>query len=186
MIAQSPEDAQPVAASKVPEYDIACRQFIWDLLHELVHSQDPILEKIRRVSVDEIPTEASSPGITVGMSPAPVPMAAALSDRLDTILNMDVDGFAQMMQDTADEGRAAYMPQFFEQLRQVMEATGQVVDAKGKPYSHDLYLDLLEKVDIDFTEDGQPKMPTLVVPPNLAPKIEGTPWTREQLEREKR
>lgn len=60
----------------------------------------------------------------------------------------------------------------FETIAAATEATGNVVDRKGKPLDHDTILEALELIEIDFDENGEPRMPSLVVPPNMAPRLE--------------
>ena len=50
---------------------------------------------------------------------------------------------------------------------EAIEKVGNVVDCKGKPLTKEHLLALLEKVEIDFTPDGDPIMPTL----HLSPKF---------------
>jgi len=48
-------------------------------------------------------------------------------------------------------------------LTQVTDFTGNVVDAKGKGFSKDLLLDLLDKIDIDFDDQGVPQLAKMLV-----------------------
>jgi len=177
-------DASTPPSPKVPEYNAATEQFTWELLNDLMQAKDPVLAKIQRQPVDHVPTEPSAPGTSaVGISPAPARIETKLVDRFDTILNMDFDGFAVMMEDAANEALESYMPQFFKQMEEVIRAGGTTIDAKGKPISVDLLLEGIEKMEIDFTDDGQPVMPTLVAAPKLAEKIAALQWTEEQLAR---
>jgi len=171
----------------VPEYDAAGNQFTWELLHDLMRAKDPVLEMIARQPVDHVPMEPSAPGTSaVGISPAPAPIETTFADRFDTILNMDLDGFVEMMDAAAKQAVDCYMPQFFKQLEEVIRAGGTTIDAQGKPFSIDLLLDGIEQMEIDFTEDGTPVMPKLVDGPELAKKIEAMEWTEEQRARKER
>jgi hypothetical protein len=51
---------------------------------------------------------------------------------------------------------------FFQRLEETLEGTGQTCDAGGRPFTFDLMLQALEMVDIDFDEQGNPILPTLV------------------------
>lgn len=44
------------------------------------------------------------------------------------------------------------------------DIVGNVVDAEGAPFSADLYLKTLEKLQFDFDSEGKALLPTLVVP----------------------
>ena len=56
-------------------------------------------------------------------------------------------------------------------MKKTTEATGNVTDAKGQPFSPRLILDALEKMDIEFDDKGKFKNLVLVVSPALAEVI---------------
>jgi hypothetical protein len=72
---------------------------------------------------------------------------------------------------------------FFSSMGEVMTKTGQVVDGKGKPFNFDLVLDMLEKVLIEFDENGKAKLPYLVGHPQNLAKITEFEITEEQKKR---
>jgi len=56
----------------------------------------------------------------------------------------------------------------FDMLHRTTEEIGNVVDMKGKPITLETYLDMIEKVDMDFDHFGFPEFPTLVYHPSTA------------------
>jgi len=50
----------------------------------------------------------------------------------------------------------------FEELDKGIKKVGNFIDAKGKPFSIDLYFQMLEKMLLDFNEDGNPNLPTII------------------------
>lgn len=77
----------------------------------------------------------------------------------------------------------------FEAIREATDKTGNIIDAKGKPLSFDLLMELLEKMPIDFDKDGQAIMPTLAVGPDMEDKIKKIAKkceTKENIERHTR
>ncbi len=60
----------------------------------------------------------------------------------------------------------------FAKLDETAKETGNIVDGKGAGISPDLVLKALEKMQIDFDDDGNPCMPTMFVGPDLAKKIQ--------------
>lgn len=59
----------------------------------------------------------------------------------------------------------------FKHLEEVTERTGNTVDNGGRPLTSDTYLELLDKVWIEFDDNGKPFMPTLVTGPALNQKL---------------
>lgn len=79
------------------------------------------------------------------------------------------------MDKAAEQGVSTLMPGVFDYLSKICEATGNVVDAAGRPLTHELILSALEKVEIDFDVNDEPIMPTLVVHPEMAEKLSKLP-----------
>ncbi len=72
---------------------------------------------------------------------------------------------------------------FFEQLDDICEQAGQTYDAKGQPLSYDLILEQFEMVQIDFDENGQPLMPTILSGPKIHEIFDKLEITEEQEKR---
>jgi len=60
----------------------------------------------------------------------------------------------------------------FEVMRNATEKTGNIVSAEGKPISIEKIFEVLEKIQIEFDQNGQPRMPTMVVGSEIAAQIE--------------
>ena len=60
---------------------------------------------------------------------------------------------------------------FFEQIKKLTDEVGNVVSADGKPLSIDLFFEAIEKIDIDFDEEGNPSMLMFVANPKTSPSI---------------
>ncbi len=59
----------------------------------------------------------------------------------------------------------------FAHISQASEKAGTSVDAGGRPFDFDLFIEALERIQIDFDEDGRPRMPAFFVPPTIAQQI---------------
>lgn len=60
----------------------------------------------------------------------------------------------------------------FGSLGESLEKAGQVVDGGGKPFSAETLFAVLEKLQVDFDKEGQPKNLQLVVGSALVPKLQ--------------
>lgn len=74
----------------------------------------------------------------------------------------------------------------FKAMNEVTKKTGNVVDGKGRPFSHELLLEVLERIQIDFDENERPKMPTMVVSPSLGERIQKLMKEQEKPEIQRR
>ena len=71
----------------------------------------------------------------------------------------------------AEELSSQQSKMIFERMNQITAKTGNIVDAGGQAINPDLLLQMLERIEIDFSEDGQPRFPTLVVSPENYDKL---------------
>ncbi|WP_370316000.1 hypothetical protein [Sagittula sp.] len=89
----------------------------------------------------------------------------------DTILYSSLDEIIKCFIPVA-EAMANDQERFFvEIMHQVTQKTGNVVDGGGQPLSYEKILEVLEVIEIDFDANGNPRMPTLMINPALAPRI---------------
>lgn len=171
--------AQP-KRNVLPEYDAAATGLATEIVKAIAFASSPILDRIQKIPATELPREGAPVEAAYGAY-APVAVENVLTERIETILSTDIDSWLAMLDEQGEKAAEQIEKQFFEFMARVTADAGQVIDAKGKPLSHDLINDMLEKLQIDFDDDGKPELPTLVATPKTVEKL-GEP-TAEQLKR---
>ncbi|OGO39420.1 MAG: hypothetical protein A2W35_13385 [Chloroflexi bacterium RBG_16_57_11] len=101
----------------------------------------------------------------------------------DSIRNSDITTFTIFLFNLAESHIVGFSKEFYKVLNEIIGATGNVFDAGGQPFSFDQYLDMLEKIEIEFKENNEPIFPTIVAPPELFERICNLSLTPEQEER---
>jgi hypothetical protein len=71
----------------------------------------------------------------------------------------------------AEEMKKKQSELLFKKIGDVTRKAGTDVDSKGKPFSHELFLESIKKIWIDFDKDGTPHLPTVLVSPELGAKL---------------
>jgi hypothetical protein len=165
----------------LPEYRSAFGIFFHKALNALMKAKDPVLNMIKVEEREHIPTHqvTTSTGETVELEAIVSEMGFILNH--SDLVNGAFEALILNLDDAADQGLKVLMPKIFEYLGQVCDATGNVVDGRGQPFSFDHVLEALEKVQIDFDEAGNPELPTMVVSPEVFQKLKMNPPTPEQL-----
>jgi hypothetical protein len=74
---------------------------------------------------------------------------------------MTVQEFIKIYQEPAREMGKKTVTALYEKIDKITQQTGNFVNSGRKPLSHDLFLDLIEKMPIDFDSSDQPRMPSL-------------------------
>jgi hypothetical protein len=82
--------------------------------------------------------------------------------------------FIENIQKVAEDIKEQQAKLMLDKLKEVTDRTGQVVDGKGQPFSHQLFMEMLGRIQIDFDDQGNPYLPTVIVPAEMAAKLKDT------------
>ncbi len=88
---------------------------------------------------------------------------------------------AERYKELAQKVAREQMKVLLETVNQACEDSGQTVDGRGKPFSMELWLETLEKMELPFGEDGEPKELFCLIHPKMADRVKAEV---ERLERE--
>lgn len=91
-------------------------------------------------------------------------------DREDVITKGPM-AFIENIETVAEDIRKQQAKLILDKLKEVTDRTGQVVDGKGQPLTHELFMEMLERIQIDFDDQGNPYLPTLIMAPEVAAKL---------------
>ncbi len=111
------------------------------------------------VQGDERITDYQDMGVEIVLTLSDIPGMA-----LEDVLRLVIEKGAEL--------GAAESKFHFQRLNDIVEEAGNVVDGKGKPITFDLWLESLEKLYVSFDDYGNPRMPTLVVAPDMKQRVE--------------
>ena len=81
---------------------------------------------------------------------------AKLQVVLSEFENMDDEIVSNKINEVAEEIAGQQAKSFYEVVDKAAEEVGNVVSADGKPFSMDMFFEMLEKIDVDFDENGDP------------------------------
>ncbi len=101
----------------------------------------------------------------------------------DSIKNSYIEDYIVFLFRLSETQRDGLKKMFFHNMAEITSATGNVVHANGKPLSYDLILDLIEKVEFGFDDDGNPQYPSLVLPPKAIEELKKIKPTAAQEKR---
>lgn len=95
-----------------------------------------------------------------------------------------------LMQQKGKEFGTAQAKHGYSVMTQVTEEMGNVVNNKNQPFTIDSYLEVMDKIQIDFDNEGKPVWPTMVVAPgnfekakSVIREMETNPKARERMEK---
>ena len=94
-----------------------------------------------------------------------------LEVRFEEVEKMNHKMVLDKINSVTEEMAAKMAKLFYERLTKSAEEVGNVVSAGGEPFSIDLFFEMLEKIDWDFDEAGNPSQLMCPVNPRLFPSI---------------
>ena len=98
--------------------------------------------------------------------------ATEIEVKLTEAETMTPEMVGDMINNAAEEIAAQQARIFYKKIDKYAEEDGTVVSSGGEPFSIDKYFELLEKIDMDFDEAGNPEGLAFVVNPKALPLIE--------------
>jgi len=136
-----------------------------------IHSLDPLVGDIpftRKLHSGGViyRSEEKKLEIPLGM------MSAEVSITVDDVYNFNLEKICIDIYEYAESFLKDITKTMFSTLSQVTDFTGNVVDGKGKGINHEMLLEMLEKIHIDFDQEGNPLFPSIVMHPDMAKNFE--------------
>jgi hypothetical protein len=165
----------------IVEYDEAMTKLISDVINGWI-SLDPLFGQMRH----NVVTHSGPIRNVRGIKPLDQPLSEITSESkisMDDVQNLNIEANTEFLLGLAKTCRKNIAIDFFSRIREVTEATGNVVDAQNKPFSWDYYIDLLEGWDLEFDAENKPILPQMIIPPKMIETINKSSATVEQQKR---
>lgn len=176
-------EPRPSRLFGLPEYSEATQAVITEAIDAVARALDPIYGQIH-VERSAIPlrTRLSLPdGKTIEHGPDTATSTLTVSG--PDAMSGDFSSVYASIHSAAEDFLKSFIPALFGYISEVTDATGNVVSGDGKGPTWDLYLDAVERMDLEFDEDGKPHI-QMVMHPDTAEKFEALgPPSLEQVAR---
>ena len=169
---------------KLPEYLLAERGFTYKAIETIARASDPVISQLQvEENVERTSTQYSLPsGETLEMQEIVVGTDATLN--FIDVLDGNLSGYYTLVYEMSQELIRKFVPKFYEHVATVIDAYGGTVNADGQPLSHELMLELFERKQISFDEEGNiSKDEILVVGPQMAEELRQLPPRTPEQER---
>lgn len=101
----------------------------------------------------------------------------------DAIVNFDIEVFVSEIDSFVNEMITQFTQSIFSTCDQIIQHTGNEVDAAGRPFSVDLLIEMADKMPTALDDNGEYAMPTLIAPPKLADTLKQQSLTEEDTQK---
>lgn len=172
----------------VPEYERAFLTFFGEAIHEVAAVRDPLIA--------EIPFEQSPGAMGSVIQDQEGNDVELVSDPISTkieitrndVLAGDVEPLLLLIDSASEDLSAGLAKNLFASLSTVTEATGNVVDAKGKSV-YDAMIEMMETIELTLDDDDELSLPSAWMNPktmeNLPPPTPEQEARMEELKKER-
>lgn len=100
--------------------------------------------------------------------------SAEMSLRFEEVPELDITKRLAKLDEAAREIAKQVSGHAFRQINESVEKLGNVVNGTGKPFSPDVLLQALERIQLEFDPSGNPEDVTVVIPPHMTQQARDT------------
>jgi hypothetical protein len=143
----------------LPEYDRAFAAFVYKATDDMMSEKQPLLKEIQRVKAGEVTvTQNTAPDGTI-VSNQPIMLSMPFAFNVEGVIQGNIDEEIGMAIDaSAEAALQQIIPRLLDHIGRVCDAFGNRVELGGRPMSHDVLMDFIERVPIEFDENEEPDL----------------------------
>lgn len=112
------------------------------------------------------------------------PTEHSLILKVDTIRQFDIEDFIKSLMGLTEKMVDSAGKNFVQVIQDVTSSVGNTIDAQGQTLSYDMYIDALEKIQIEFDDAGNFERPVFYAGSGAYEKLKNIVPTPEQIKRE--
>lgn len=90
----------------------------------------------------------------------------------DEMEKLSFEDVLKKFDQAADEMGKKISGDMYQSLNDILEETGNKIDGRGEPFSVDKFFEVFDKIFINFDENGEPQLPSIVAGPELVARIQ--------------
>lgn len=163
-----------VVVFALPEYERAGGAFVRSAIDALARVKSPLLAEIGSETADPTPGVRTTFASGEVLEHEPMRIGATISIPVRAAVNGEYEGFCAAIDDAAEEYASDLSRQIYQRLGEMSEAAGTSVSAKD-PFTARDVLTMIERLEIEFDEQGNPELPKIHMHPSQAEKLPS--WT---------
>lgn len=152
-----------------PEYDAATSQWVNDTVRLMMRAIDPVYAALPRESFESVasPTVQFDHGDDLVMQPAR--LSASLALDVQAMIEGDLEELHIAVESVAQQTVKQIVQHFAATMDAITAQTGNVIDGSAGDWV-DSWIDMLERIDMAFDEDGRPTT-SIVAHPDAADRM---------------
>ncbi|MCC6789066.1 MAG: hypothetical protein IT547_14625 [Hyphomonadaceae bacterium] len=156
-----------------PEIERISRQAAVDTIRAMIAKKSPIIGQIKAHIQHEGAGGAinRADGSVGDFAPRQIAAQTTLATSM-SIYDFTTDELLKLLDGIAEQFARGQSEMLFDEMSKVTEETGNVVNAGGKPFDFEIFLEGINKMHHTFDANGQWHAPTVVVSPSAMAAME--------------
>jgi hypothetical protein len=159
------------------EYDEAFRKVFSRVIHLRAEEAYPLLKEIPREPRPAIHTSQVTLPSGEALTNEPFEMKVAFRFNLSDMVSGSIDAFTASAEASGRDYGEQTMRQLLKYSGAISEAMGNAVAGKGRRFGWPVILELLEVIEIDFDQNGEPELPKMISDRDISKVVPYPPLT---------
>lgn len=159
------------------EYDAAFLKGFSRVIHLRAEEAYPLLKEIPTEPRPAIHTSQVTLPSGEALTNEPFEMKVAFRFNLSDMVSGNIDAFTASAEASGRDHGEQTMRQLLKYSGTISEAMGNAVAGHGRPFGWPVILEVLESIEIDFDDNGEPELPSMISDRDISKVVPYPPLT---------
>jgi hypothetical protein len=155
----------------LPEYDLACIHVISHVTKDVARASDPVLSQIKVVPMKSTVSSVVEMRGEMALDLPAEPVGFELGVQAEEVRDGNFEVLQVKLVEAADGYAEQLAKMFYGNLGKITTATGNTLDAGGRPLTFEMLYGMLDKIEWTLDENDELSTPSLVMHPDMASKL---------------
>jgi hypothetical protein len=159
------------------EYDNAFLKVFSRVIHLRAEEAYPLLKEIPTEPRPALHTSQVTLPTGEPLTNEPLEMRVAFRFNLSDMVSGNIDAFTASAEASGRDHGEQTMRQLLKYSGRISEGMGNAVAGKGRPFGWPVILEVLEGIEIDFDDNGEPRLPSMISDKDISKVVPYPPLT---------
>lgn len=167
----------------LPDYDLACAFVVSRVTKDIARANDPVLSQIKVVPMKGTVSSVVETRGEMALDLPAEPLGFELGVKAEDVRDGNFEALQVKLVEAADGYAEQLAKMLYGNLGKITAATGNTLDAGGRPLTFEMVYEVLDKMEWRLDENDELSTPSLVMHPETAAKLpQSTPEQVKMIE----
>jgi hypothetical protein len=155
----------------LPDYDLACAHVISQVTKDIARASDPVLSQIKVVPMKGTVSSVVETRDDMALDLPAEPVGFELGVKAEDVRDGNFESLQVKLVEAAEGYAEQLSKMLYGSLGKITTATGNTLDAGGRPFTFEMLYEMLDKIEWTLDENDELSTPSLVMHPDMASKF---------------